>query len=94
MDGIIWWGADDYQIRLLQNPPPQHSNEYNRYLRLKEVYPDEMPPDIGYEEYLDMLHPRILRLLDELIQADQGEQTDPQPPQLTSLRQPSLASDP
>ncbi|UCD76036.1 MAG: hypothetical protein JSV91_03760, partial [Phycisphaerales bacterium] len=66
-DGIVWWGGDNFEIEMIQGPPPSEGSGRQRYLRLKSVYAEEKPRGMSYEAYLDSLHRRILRMLGEEI---------------------------
>ena len=92
VEGIVWWGADDYYVWLINNPPPPGSDHYLRYLKVKDVLVAEKPPDLTYEEYLDLLHTRILRLLREVMPAGEGTGADPEATQLANRqRRPQIA---
>ncbi|MDY6811631.1 MAG: hypothetical protein SW127_21920, partial [Actinomycetota bacterium] len=89
-DGVVWWGGDNFHIRLIQkNPPPQPGDfRYFKYLRLKDVYRNERPEGMSYVDYLDSIHRDILGMLSEVASAEGRNDSEPDGPQRNSLAPP------
>jgi hypothetical protein len=62
-DGFVWWGADWYFMRLLDTPPAPDAPEYviGNYVRMQEVFAEEVPPWMMIEGWIDYLHENIVR---------------------------------